>query len=95
MSDRKRLLEVAQVFLKLGTIAFGGPAAHIGMMRDEVVRRRQWLSDQEFLDLLGAAHLIPGPNSTEMTILLGAHRAGWSGLIVGGVRFIVPPQPSS
>jgi chromate transporter len=90
MTDRARVLEVAQVFLKLGTIAFGGPAAHIGMMRDEVVRRRQWLSDQEFLDLLGAAHLIPGPNSTEMTILLGAQRAGWRGLIVGGVSFIVP-----
>ena len=90
MSDRARLLEVAQVFLKLGTLAFGGPAAHIGMMRDEVVRRRQWLSDQEFLDLLGAANLIPGPNSTEMTILLGARRAGWRGLIIGGVSFIVP-----
>lgn len=90
MSDRARLREVAQVFLKLGTLAFGGPAAHIGMMRDEVVRRRQWLSDQEFLDLLGAAHLIPGPNSTEMTIFLGAHRAGWRGLIIGGVSFIVP-----
>src|SRR5512139_3243698 len=90
MSDRARLLEVAQVFLKLGTIAFGGPAAHIGLMRDEVVRRHQWLSDQEFLDLLGAANLIPGPNSTEMTIFLGAHRAGWRGLIVGGVCFVVP-----
>ena len=90
MSDRARLLEVAQVFLKLGTTAFGGPAAHIGMMRDEVVRRRQWLNDQEFLDLLGAAHLIPGPNSTEMTIFLGAHRAGWRGLIIGGVSFIAP-----
>jgi chromate transporter len=90
MSERARLLEVAQVFLKLGTLAFGGPAAHIGMMRDEVVRRRQWLSDQEFLDLLGAANLIPGPNSTEMTILLGARRAGWRGLIIGGVSFIVP-----
>jgi chromate transporter len=90
MSDRARLLEVAQVFLKLGTIAFGGPAAHIGMMRDEVVRRRQWVSDQEFLDLLGAAHLIPGPNSTEMTILLGAQRAGWRGLIIGGACFILP-----
>jgi chromate transporter len=90
MSDRARLLEVAQVFLKLGTIAFGGPAAHIGMMRDEVVRRRQWLSDQEFLDLLGAAHLIPGPNSTEMTIFLGAQRAGWRGLIIGGASFILP-----
>lgn len=90
MSERARLLEVAQVFLKLGTIAFGGPAAHIGMMRDEVVRRRQWLSDQEFLDLLGAAHLIPGPNSTEMTILLGAKRAGWRGLVIGGACFILP-----
>ncbi len=88
--DRARLREVARVFLKLGTIAFGGPAAHIGMMRDEVVGRRQWLSDQEFLDLLGAANLIPGPNSTEMTIFLGAHRAGWRGLIVGGVCFVVP-----
>ena len=90
MSDRARLREVAQVFLKLGTLAFGGPAAHIGMMRDEVVRRRQWLSDQEFLDLLGAANLIPGPNSTEMTILLGARRAGWRGLIIGGACFILP-----
>jgi chromate transporter len=90
MSERARLLEVAQVFLKLGTIAFGGPAAHIGMMRDEVVRRRHWLSDQEFLDLLGAANLIPGPNSTEMTIMLGAQRAGWRGLILGGACFILP-----
>ena len=90
MAERARLLEVAQVFLKLGTLAFGGPAAHIGMMRDEVVRRRQWLSDQDFLDLLGAAHLIPGPNSTEMTILLGGQRAGWRGLIVGGACFILP-----
>jgi chromate transporter len=90
MPDRTHLREVAQVFLKLGTLAFGGPAAHIGMMRDEVVRRRRWLSDQEFLDLLGAANLIPGPNSTEMTIFLGAHRAGWRGLIIGGVSFILP-----
>ncbi len=89
-ADRAHLREVAQVFLKLGTLAFGGPAAHIGMMRDEVVRRRKWLSDQEFLDLLGAANLIPGPNSTEMTILLGARRAGWRGLIVGGASFILP-----
>jgi chromate transporter len=90
MSERARLLEIAQVFLKLGTLAFGGPAAHIGMMRAEIVGRRRWLGDQEFLDLLGAANLIPGPNSTEMTILLGAHRAGWRGLIVGGVSFILP-----
>ncbi len=88
--ERRRVLEVAQVFLKLGTLAFGGPAAHIGMMRDEVVRRRQWLSDQQFLDLLGAANLIPGPNSTEMAILLGAQRAGGRGLIIGGASFIVP-----
>jgi chromate transporter len=89
MSDHARLLEVAQVFLKLGTIAFGGPAAHVGMMRAEVVRRR-WLSDQEFLDMLGAANLIPGPNSTEMTMMLGGHRAGWRGLIVGGACFVLP-----
>jgi len=90
MTERARLLEVVQVFLKLGTLAFGGPAAHIGMLRDEVVRRRQWLSDQEFLDLLGVAQLIPGPNSTEMVILLGARRAGWRGLILGGASFILP-----
>lgn len=90
MVDRARLLEVALVFLKLGTLAFGGPAAHIGLLRDEVVRRRRWLSDQEFLDLLGAANLIPGPNSTEMTIFLGAQRAGWRGLIIGGVCFVAP-----
>jgi chromate transporter len=90
MTERARLQEVVQVFLKLGTLAFGGPAAHIGMMRDEVVRRRHWLSDQEFLDLLGVAQLIPGPNSTEMVILLGARRAGWRGLILGGASFILP-----
>jgi chromate transporter len=90
MTERARLLEVVQVFLKLGTLAFGGPAAHIGMLRDEVVRRRQWLSDQEFLDLLGVAQLIPGPNSTEMVILLGARRSGWRGLILSGASFILP-----
>ncbi|HXW01528.1 MAG TPA: chromate efflux transporter, partial [Anaerolineae bacterium] len=78
------------LFLKLGFTAFGGPAAHIAMMRDEVVRRRKWLEDQQFLDLLGATNLIPGPNSTEMTIHLGYLRAGWPGLIVGGVCFITP-----
>jgi chromate transporter len=90
MADNAPLREVAQVFLKLGTLAFGGPAAHIGMMRDEVVRRRQWLSDQDFLDLLGVAQLIPGPNSTEMIMLLGARRAGWRGLVLGGASFILP-----
>ena len=82
--------EVAQLFLKLGTIAFGGPAAHIAMMDDEIVRKRGWLSRERFLDLLGATNLIPGPNSTEMAIHLGFLRAGWRGLIVAGACFILP-----
>jgi len=82
--------EVVAVFLKLGTIAFGGPAAHVGLLRDEVVRRRRWVSDERFMDLLGMTNLIPGPNSTEMAIHLGYVRAGWPGLIAGGVCFIVP-----
>jgi len=82
--------EVARLFLKLGTIAFGGPAAHIAMMDDEVVRKRGWLTRERFLDLLGAANLIPGPNSTEMAIHLGFLRAGWRGLIVAGACFIFP-----
>ncbi len=82
--------EVARLFLKLGTIAFGGPAAHIAMMDDEIVRRRGWLSRERFLDLLGATNLIPGPNSTEMAIHLGFLRAGWRGLIVAGACFILP-----
>lgn len=82
--------EVAGLFLKLGTIAFGGPAAHIAMMHDEVCRRRGWVSEQRFLDLLGAANMIPGPSSTEMAIYLGYERAGWRGLIAGGVCFILP-----
>ncbi|GAA3446644.1 chromate efflux transporter [Planomonospora venezuelensis] len=82
--------EVAAVFLKLGVIGFGGPAAHIAMMREELVRRRGWVSDGRFLDLVGAASLIPGPNSTEVAIHLGHERARWRGLIVAGVCFIVP-----
>ena len=82
--------ELAGLFLKLGTIAFGGPAAHIAMMEDEVVRRRRWLTHDEFLDLLGATNLIPGPNSTEMAIHIGHRRAGWKGLLVAGASFIVP-----
>src|SRR3972149_12281880 len=85
-----RLIEVAALFLKLGFTAFGGPAAHIAMFRDEVVKRRKWVDDQHFLDLLGATNLIPGPNSTEMTIHLGLIRAGWKGLIAGGACFILP-----
>lgn len=90
MAEPSRLREVIAVFLKLGLIGFGGPAAHIAMMREEVVRRRRWLDDQRFLDLLGATNLIPGPNSTEMTIHLGYLRAGWPGLIAGGVSFVLP-----
>jgi len=84
------LAEVARLFLRLGFTAFGGPAAHLGLMHDEIVRRRQWLTDQEFLDLIGATNLIPGPNSTEMAIHIGFRRAGWPGLIVGGACFIMP-----
>lgn len=85
-----RLGELARLFLKLGSIAFGGPAAHIAMFEDEVVRRRGWLTREEFLDLLGAVNLIPGPNSTELAIHVGHRRAGWAGLIVAGSCFILP-----
>jgi chromate transporter len=87
---RTTLGELALLFLKLGTIAFGGPAAHIAMMEDEFVRRRQWLTHEEFLDLLGATNLIPGPNSTEMAIHVGHKRDGWAGLLVAGICFIMP-----
>ena len=84
------LAEVATLFLRLGFTAFGGPAAHIGIMHDEVVLKRKWLTDEEFLDLLGATNLIPGPNSTEMAIHIGYVRAGWPGLILAGLGFILP-----
>ena len=87
---RHGLSELARVFLKLGVVGFGGPAAHIAMMEDEVVRRRGWLSRERFLDLVGATNLIPGPNSTEMAIHVGHARAGWPGLVVAGVSFITP-----
>src|SRR5687767_5392459 len=83
------LSELALLFLKLGAISFGGPAVHIAMMEDEVVRRRKWLSHEEFLDLLGATNLIPGPNSTEMAIHVGYQRRGWAGLLVAGASFIL------
>jgi len=89
-TTHSRLTEVAALFLKLGLMAFGGPAAHIAMFRDEVVKRRKWIDDQHFLDMLGATNLIPGPNSTEMAIHLGFVRAGWAGLIAGGAAFILP-----
>ena len=84
------LREVVSLFLRLGFTAFGGPAAHIAMMEDETVRRRRWLSRDQFLDLFGAASLIPGPSSTELAIYLGFRRAGWLGLAAGGVCFILP-----
>jgi chromate transporter len=87
---RERTAEVARLFLKLGLIGFGGPAAHIALMEDEIVRRRRWLTRERFLDLLGATNLIPGPNSTEMAIHVGLVRAGWPGLVAGGACFILP-----
>lgn len=84
------MLEVAGVFLRLGATAFGGPAAHVAMLQAEVVQRRRWLSDEDFLDLVGAANLIPGPNSTELAIHLGYRRAGFPGLVVAGACFIAP-----
>src|SRR5947207_9757712 len=89
-SGRGTLGEVASLFLKLGLIAFGGPAAHIALMRDEVVRRRKWVTEQQFLDLLGASNLIPGPTSTELAIYLGYTRAGKLGLLIAGGLFIMP-----
>jgi chromate transporter len=86
----RSLREVTWLFLKLGTIAFGGPAAHIAMMEDEVVRRRRWLTREQFLDYLGATNLIPGPTSTELAIHIGYTRAGWPGLVAAGVAFILP-----
>jgi chromate transporter len=89
-SRQADLVEVASLFLKLGLIAFGGPAAHIALMRDEVVRRRKWVTEQQFLDLLGASNLIPGPTSTELAIYLGYTRAGPAGLLIAGGLFILP-----
>ncbi len=90
MTTRGSLTELARLFLRLGITAFGGPAAHIAMMRDEVVERRHWLTDTEFLDLLAATNLIPGPNSTEMAIHLGYKRGGLPGLLLAGSCFILP-----
>ncbi|RKE82380.1 chromate efflux transporter [Chryseobacterium sp. AG363] len=90
MNNNNDLKDLAKLFLKLGIIGFGGPAAHIAMMQKEVVAEKKWLTDQEFLDLIGATNLIPGPNSTEMAIHIGRERAGWKGLIVAGFCFIFP-----
>jgi chromate transporter len=90
MANKAEIKAIAKIFLKLGIIGFGGPAAHIAMMRDEVVVKRKWLTEQHFLDLIGATNLIPGPNSTEMAIHIGYEKGGWKGLIVAGLCFIVP-----
>lgn len=90
MKQNIPIKEIAKLFLKLGFIGFGGPAAHIAMMQQEVVVKRKWMSDQHFLDLLGATNLIPGPNSTEMAIHIGYDKGGWKGLIVAGLCFILP-----
>ncbi|HMK29589.1 MAG TPA: chromate transporter, partial [Terriglobales bacterium] len=89
-SGKASLGELAGFFLRLGTTAFGGPAAHIAMMEDELVRRRGWLSREKFLDLLGASNLIPGPSSSELAIHIGYLRGGWAGLLVAGSCFIAP-----
>lgn len=88
--ERSSIREVALLLIRLGVIGFGGPAAHIAMMRDEVVRRRRWMTDGEFLEWVGATNLVPGPNSTELAIHIGHRRAGWRGLVLAGVCFILP-----
>ena len=90
MEARTTLGDLVRLFLRLGATAFGGPAVHIAMMREEVVRRRRWLSEQQFLDLLGAANLIPGPSSTELAIYIGYRQAGVWGLVAAGVAFVLP-----
>src|ERR1700723_4784639 len=92
ISEQKQvpLDELALFFLRLGTTAFGGPAAHIAIMEDELVRRRRWVSREKFLDMLGASNLIPGPSSSELAIHIGYLLAGWPGLLVAGISFILP-----
>ncbi len=90
IGSKEKLKEVAQVFFRMGWIAFGGPAAHIAMMEEEIVKKRKWMEHQHFLDLIGATNLIPGPNSTEMTMHCGHERAGIAGLFVAGISFILP-----
>src|SRR5947209_14201958 len=84
------LKEVAALMFRLGWTAFGGPAAHIAMLRAEVVKRRQWMSEQRFLDMVGAANLVPGPTSTQTVMHSSYARAGWPGLFIGGTLFILP-----
>jgi chromate transporter len=90
MEEKNNLKEIAKLFLKLGIIGFGGPAAHIAMMQEEVVVKKKWITEQHFLDLIGATNLIPGPNSTEMAIHIGHEKGGWKGLVIAGICFIFP-----
>lgn len=90
MKNKSKLIEVILVMFKLGCFAFGGPAAHIAMLEKEIIHKRKWMSSKHFLDLIGATNLIPGPNSTEMTMHIGHERAGFLGLILGGLAFILP-----
>lgn len=89
-NGKSSLGQLAALFLRLGLTAFGGPAAHIAMMEDEVVNRKRWLDRQRFLDLLGVANLLPGPSSSELAIYIGQSQAGWAGLLLGGACFILP-----
>jgi chromate transporter len=89
-NNRNNLKEVFFLFFKLGCIAFGGPAAHISIMENEVVTKRKWMTRQHFLDMVGATNLVPGPNSTQMTMHCGHVRGGWLGLWIGGLSFITP-----
>lgn len=90
VKENSGLKEIAKLFLRLGFTAFGGPAAHTAMMRDEIVVKRNWLTEQQFLDLMGATNLIPGPNSTELAIHIGKEKGGWKGLLLAGSCFILP-----
>lgn len=90
MSNKTIYQEIFNVFVKLGFTSFGGPAAHVAMMEDELVTKRKWLSKERFIDMYGFTSLIPGPNSTEMAILMGYHRGGIPGLIIAGLSFILP-----
>jgi chromate transporter len=89
-AERNQLLDLTGVFLRLGATAFGGPAAHVAMMNEELVRKRRWLTEDEFLGLVGVTQMLPGPNSTELAIYIGYRRAGWKGLILAGTAFILP-----
>jgi chromate transporter len=87
---QSKYLSLVQLFIKLGLTAFGGPAAHIAIMEQEMVARRKWMNTDEFMDLLAITNMIPGPNSTEMTMHIGMHRGGWRGMVIAGVCFILP-----